>query len=74
MFPLKVTEPFGDVALVIDNASPSTSVSLVKTSIITLLSSFTVPESGLAIGASFTALTVTDTEAESVPPFPSETV
>ena len=55
--------------------SPSMSVSLSNTSItLFVLSSLTVALSSLATGESFKLVTVTDTVAVSVPPFPSDTV
>ncbi len=74
LLPEIVAEPLGDDAEVIEIVSPSTSVSLPNTLIVTDSSSCTLPESGLATGTSFIAFTVTFTCALSLPPRPSDTV
>ncbi len=53
---------------------PSGSVSFVKTFPVAVASSNTVTESSVAVGASFTAVTVNAKSAVSVPPLPSLTM
>jgi hypothetical protein len=65
------SQPLVSVALVMESASPSTSVSFASTGTATAVSSLVVAESFTATGASFTAVMVTVSTAESVPPFPS---
>ena len=68
------TDPLeAEPTLTTDNTSPSTSVSLTNTPIVTAVSSTVDTESSFATGPSFTAPTVTVTVAESVRS-PSQTV
>ena len=55
------------------SVSPSTSVSLASTFTFPAVSSAVVRVLSTAFGSSFTGVTVTETVAVSVPPWPSET-
>ncbi|APX13726.1 hypothetical protein BWR18_06015 [Tateyamaria omphalii] len=68
------TLPSAEVASVTRSVSPSTSVSLARTLMVTPVLNGVVPASSVASGASLTGVTVTATSPTSVPPFPSEIV
>ena len=71
---LITTLPLEAVAVVTVSGSPSTSLSLASTGMITGVSSLVVAVSGWATGASLTGVTVTVTVAVAKPPVPSRPV
>ena len=72
---LITTEPLaGAVVALTLSVSPSRSLSLPKTSMVTGVSSLVVAVSSRAVGSSLAAETVTVTLAVALPPLPSMTV
>src|ERR1051325_11505376 len=71
LVPEMLAVPLVGLTLVMVSVSPSTSLSLTSTGMVTRVSSGVVAASFTAIGASLTAVTVTVINAVAVPPLPS---
>ena len=68
---LITTVPSGELAATTVSGSPSTSLSLASSAMVTGVSSFVVAASSTATGGSFTAATLIVSVTVAKPPFPS---